>query len=114
MRIDCESGDRIAVEDVNGDVFIEAVSGRVELSGIQGNIMVRTMDGPILIRDSTGQVEARSISGDLEFVGVNGSRLVGNSNPERSVTKETLGPAQLYFEQPQLLDSRPTFPPGQF
>ena len=80
VRIDCESGDRISVEDVNGDVFVEAVSGRVELSGIQGNIAVRTMDGAILIRDSTGQVEARSISGNLEFVEVNGSRLVGNSN----------------------------------
>ena len=80
VRIDCESGDRIVVEDLQGDVFIEAVSGRVELSRIQGNISVRTMDGPILIRDSAGHIEARSISGNLEFIGVNGPQLIGNTN----------------------------------
>ena len=80
VRIDSDSGDRITVEDLQGEVFIEAVSGRVELSRIQGNIAVRTMDAPILIRDSSGHIEARSISGNLEFVDVNGSQLVGNTN----------------------------------
>ncbi len=80
VRLDCESGSLISVEDLQGDVFIEAVSGRVELSRIQGSIAVRTMDAPIFIRDSDGHIEARSISGDLEFVGVNGSQLVGNTN----------------------------------
>ncbi len=80
VRLDCESGNLIVVEDLQGDVFIESVSGRVELSRIQGNIVVRTMDGPILIRDSAGHIEARSISGNLEFIGVNGSLLLGNTN----------------------------------
>lgn len=73
-------GVRVAVETVNGGVFVDGATSEVDASTVNGEVDVATTGGRVNATNVNGNVRARlgrvDPDGDMEFTTVNGSVIV--------------------------------------
>jgi len=84
LRVRVPAGQRIAVHqgtgrvwvsNVDGEIRVDGASGPVETQGTRGSLSVRVGAGRVQVRDASGPVEVNTGSGSVEVAGVRGTRL---------------------------------------
>jgi DUF4097 and DUF4098 domain-containing protein YvlB len=72
LSVDDGSGD-LAVEKIQGDVFVEDGSGSIAISDIDGNLEIVDGSGDIEVRAVTGNVKINDGSGSMDVLHVGGN-----------------------------------------